>query len=76
VGEPLLLEVEASRLVEGGALGSSREDRGPGRESSLHVEREKRRKRTIKTMARAKINVHKEVCPIKAPGAERMQMKG
>jgi len=41
VGEPLLLEVEASRLVEGGALGSSREDRGPGRESTLHVEREK-----------------------------------
>jgi hypothetical protein len=44
VGKSLLLEVDTSRLVESTALGSSREDRGPRRKSSLHVEREKGRR--------------------------------
>ena len=51
MSETLLLEVQASRAVERGALRSGREDRGPGRESSLHVEmKEKSRNGITKRM--------------------------
>lgn len=43
MSKSLLLKVEASGLVERSALGSSREERGPGRESSLHLETEEGR---------------------------------
>lgn len=37
VSKTLLLQAEASRLVEGSPLGGSRKDRSPGGESSLHL---------------------------------------
>lgn len=42
VGEALLLEVHTGGAVEGGTLGSGRQDRCPGRESTLHGGRNRR----------------------------------